>query len=209
MTLDGGTVFLDEIGDLPLSVQVKILRFLQEGTIKSVGGKNTLTLNTRVIAATNVGLKQAVQSGNFREDLFFRLNVLPIHLPPLRERPEDIMLLAQHFLRIETEALKTGRISFTQSTMAALFASDWPGNVRGLQNCIRRALSVCTSNKITAEDLGLGHCLPDQAEDKFLILQQARDQAEQHCARNALMLTGKISARPPNFWKRVVPPGMI
>ena len=141
-------------------MQGKILRFFQEGTIKSVGGENTLTLHTRVIAASNVGLKQAVQSGNSRENLFFRLNVLPIHLPPLRERPEDIMLLAQHFLRIETEALKTGRISLTQSAMAALSAGDWPGNVRDLHNCIRRALSVCTSNKITAEDLGLGGCLP-------------------------------------------------
>ena len=100
------------------------------------------------------------------------------------------MLLAQRFLRTETEALKTGRISFAQSAMAALSAGDWPGNVRELHNCIRRALSVCTSKKITAEDLGLGGCIPDPTEDKFLTLQQARDQAEQHCVRKALMLTG-------------------
>ena len=185
-----GTVFLDEIGELPFSMQVKILRFLQEGTIERVGGKNTLTLNTRVIAATNVDLQQAVQNGNFREDLFFRLNVLPIHLPPLRERPEDIMLLAQHFLRIETEALKTGRISFAQSAMAALSAGDWPGNVRELHNCIRRALSICSNHKITNQDLGMGGCLPELDEKKLPSLQQAREQAENQCINKALMLTG-------------------
>ncbi len=187
---DDGTVFLDEIGELPFSMQVKLLRFLQEGTIERVGGKETIALNVRIVAATNIELPKAVQNGKFREDLYFRLNVLPIHLPPLRERPEDIMLLSHHFLRTESETMKTGRMAFSQSAMAALSSGDWPGNVRELQNCIRRALSVCTNNKITAEDLGLGGCLPNQAEDQLLTLQQARDQAEQQCVRKALMLTG-------------------
>ena len=187
---DTGTVFLDEIGELPFNMQVKILRFLQEGTIERVGGKSPIALDTRVVAATNIDLQQAVQNGKFREDLFFRLNVLPIHLPPLRERPEDIVLLAQHFLQTEGERLKSGQVSFYPSAMAALSVYDWPGNVRELQNAIRRALSICNGRKIGSEDLGLGECLPDQGEEKFLTLQKARDQAEQECVRKALMLTG-------------------
>ncbi len=189
---DGGTVFLDEIGELPLSMQVKILRYLQEGTIERVGGEATIALNTRVIAATNVDLQQAVEKGAFREDLFFRLNVLPIHLPPLRERPEDVVLLAHHFLRTEADALRAGRVSLTPSAVAALSAVDWPGNVRELHNSIRRALSVCSGNRITPEDLALGQGRPDQdkSEEQFLTLQQARDRAEQNCVRKALMLTG-------------------
>ena len=187
---DTGTVFLDEIGELPFNMQVKILRFLQEGTIERVGGKSPIALDTRVIAATNIDLQQAVQNGKFREDLFFRLNVLPIHLPPLRERPEDIVLLAQHFLQTECEAMKTGRMSFYPTAIGALTACNWPGNVRELQNAIRRALSICNGRKIGSEDLGLGECLPDQGEEKFFTLQKARDQAEQECVRKALMLTG-------------------
>ncbi|MFO7838325.1 MAG: PEP-CTERM-box response regulator transcription factor [Desulfosalsimonadaceae bacterium] len=185
-----GTVFLDEIGELPLLMQVKLLRFLQEGTIERVGGKTTISLDTRVIAATNVDLQQAVQEGKFREDLFFRLNVLPIHMPPLRERPEDIMLLAQHFLRTESKALKIGRVSFSQPAMAALSAADWPGNVRELHNCIRRALSVFTGQRISAEDMGLSKEASVREGQKLLTLQQARDRAEIQCIHQALMLTG-------------------
>lgn len=186
---DGGTVFLDEIGELPFSMQVKILRFLQEGTIERVGGQHTIMLNTRVIAATNVDLQQAVQKGGFREDLFFRLNVLPVHLPPLSERPEDIILLSHHFLQTESAHLKTGRISFSPSAMAALSAADWPGNVRELHNCIRRALSVCTAGTIMPEDLGLNGRLPEQGRETLLTLQQAREKAEQRCIKTAMILT--------------------
>jgi two-component system NtrC family response regulator len=187
---DGGTVFLDEIGELPVSMQVKILRFLQEGTIERVGGKETISLDARVVAATNTDLEEAVKRGGFREDLYFRLNVLPIHMPPLRERPEDIVFLAQHFLRAGSEDLKTGRAAFSPSALAALSAADWPGNVRELQNCIRRGLSISSGRKITAEDLGLEAFLPQQAERRFLTLQQARDQAEENCVRKALAVAG-------------------
>ncbi|MBS3759288.1 MAG: PEP-CTERM-box response regulator transcription factor [Desulfobacterales bacterium] len=187
---EAGTVFLDEIGELPFSMQVKILRYLQEGTIERVGGKSTIALDTRIIAATNIDLQQAVQKGNFREDLYFRLNVLPIHLPPLRERPEDIMLLAQHFLGAECASLKAGRILFSQAAMAALPAEEWPGNVRELQNRIRRALSNCSGQRIMPEDLGLAESRMAQGEEKFRTLQEARDQAEEKCIRKALMMTG-------------------
>jgi two-component system NtrC family response regulator len=186
----GGSVFLDEIGELPLSMQVKILRFLQEGTIERVGGKGPIMLDTRVIAATNIDLQEAVQKGEFREDLYFRLNVLPIHLPPLRERPEDIMLLAQHFLRTESESLKVGQVSFSPAAVTALSASDWPGNIRQLSNCIRRALSVCSGQKITPEDLGLAGDRAGKQEESLLTLQEARERAEQESVRKALLLTG-------------------
>jgi len=186
---DSGTVFLDEIGELPLSMQVKILRFLQEGTIERVGGRGVIGLNVRIIAATHVDLEQAVQEGNFREDLFFRLNVLPIHLPPLQQRPEDIMLLAQHFLQTECESLKAGRISFSPTAIAALTSFHWPGNVRQLHNSIRRGLSTCSHQRIMPEDLGLAETAPGQ-EERLLTLQEARDQGEEKYVRKALMLTG-------------------
>ena len=187
---DSGTVFLDEIGELPLTMQVKILRFLQEGTIERVGGKGVLSLDTRIIAATNIDLKTAIERGDFREDLYFRLNVVPVQLPPLKERPEDIMVLAQHVLRNEAESLKAGRISFSPGAMAALSAHEWPGNIRELQNRIFRALSVFSDKIITRENLGLDSCQPDQTAETFYTLQEARNQAEQHCVRKALMMTG-------------------
>jgi len=187
---DTGTVFLDEIGDLPLSMQVKILRFLQEGTIERVGGKSVLSINARIIAATNVDLKKAIESGKFREDLYFRMNVVTVYLPLLKERPEDIVVLAQHFLRTETQSLKAGRVSFSPGAMAALSAHEWPGNVRELQNRVRRALSLINGQTITADDLGLDECQTNQASETFYTLQEARNQSEQNCIRKALLLTG-------------------
>ena len=187
---DSGTVFLDEIGELPMPMQVKILRFLQEGTIERIGGNKVLSLDVRIIAATNADLKKAIGRGDFREDLYFRMNVLPVNLPLLKERPEDIMVLAQHFLRSETQSLKAGRISFSPGAIAALSAHDWPGNVRELQNRICRALSIFSDKIITRENLGLGTCQLDPAAESFSTLQEARNQAEQRCVRQALMLTG-------------------
>ena len=150
-----GTIFLDEIGELPLAMQVKILRCLQEGTVERIGGNHTIALDVRIIAATNTDLKRAVEKGLFREDLYFRLNVVPIELPDLKERSEDIMVLAQHFLRKEAKALKVGRVSFSPDAIAALSSHDWPGNVRELQNRIRRALAVFSGPMIMPGDLGL------------------------------------------------------
>lgn len=187
---DQGTLFLDEIGELPLNLQVKLLRCLQEGTIDRVGGTETIHLNVRIIAATNIDLKEAVKNKNFREDLFFRLNVVPVALPPLNKRPEDIMILAQHFLATETKALKLAKATFSLSAIAALSSHDWPGNVRELQNRIRRALTIFNGHMITSEDLGLEDAAPEQTNQKLLTLKEARSQAERRCVQQALLLTG-------------------
>jgi two-component system, NtrC family, response regulator len=192
---DGGTLFLDEIGDLPLNLQVKLLRCLQEGTIDRLGGTKTIHVDTRIIAATNVDLKQAVAEKTFREDLFFRINVVPVEMPSLKERHEDIMVLAQHFLAAETKALKAHQASFSLAAMAALSSHHWPGNVRELQNRIRRALTTFNGHIITAEDLGLEDVFPDQPDEKLLTLKEARDQAEIRCVQQALLLSGNNISR--------------
>ena len=185
-----GTVFLDEIGELPLAMQVKMLRCLQEGTIERIGGNITLALDTRIVAATNTDLKTAVDEGSFREDLYFRLNVVPIELPCLKERPEDIMVLAQHFLRKEAAALKIGRASFSPGAAAAISCHDWPGNVRELQNRIRRALAISSGPTIKPHDLGLDACTPEQTDEQLMTLQAARDRGELQCVQRALQITG-------------------
>ena len=196
-----GTIFLDEISELPLAMQVKILRCLQEGTIERVGGNQTLSLDIRIIAATNTDLKKAVDEGVFREDLYHRLNVVPIELPSLRERPEDIMVLAQHFLRKEAGSLKIGRVAFSPAAISALSSHDWPGNVREVQNRIRRALAIFSGPTITPEDLGLDACPPDSAGEKLLTLQAARDRGELHCVKQALLLTGNNIAQAAKLLK--------
>jgi two-component system NtrC family response regulator len=185
-----GTLFLDEIGELPLTMQVKLLRCLQEGTIDRVGGSETIQLDVRIIAATNVDLKKAVKNKTFREDLYFRLNVVPIELPALNERSEDIMVLAQHFLSIEAKALKLGKIAFSLSAIAALSSHEWPGNVRELQNRVRRALTISNGHTVTPKDLGLGVNTPEKTNQKLLTLKEARYQAERRCIQQALLLTG-------------------
>ena len=145
---NGGTLFLDEIGDMPLSTQAKILRVLQERTFQRVGGEENISVNVRVICATNRDLEQAVQSGAFRNDLLYRVNMFVIEVPPLRDRPADISHLAQHFLAV---GMRSGRFvarSITDSALAALREHRWPGNVRELQNAIERALMICRDDEI-------------------------------------------------------------
>lgn len=152
---NSGTIFLDEIGDLPLEHQAHLLRFLQERTIDRVGGTRPVTVEARVIVATNVDLRRAVQTRQFREDLFYRLNVLTLHLPSLRERSHDIELLATFFLRKFAE--EQGRVAagFTDDAWAKIRGHSWPGNVRELIGCIRRAVVMAEKPWITAHDLGL------------------------------------------------------
>ncbi|MDY6825382.1 MAG: PEP-CTERM-box response regulator transcription factor [Thermodesulfobacteriota bacterium] len=197
----GGTVFLDEIGELPLAMQVKLLRFLQEGTIERVGGNRSIPVDARVIAATNIDLQKAVEEGRFREDLFFRLNVVPVDLPPLQDRPEDIMLIAQHFLRTESESLNASNVSLSAEAVAALSGHAWPGNVRELHNRICRALSTCSDQKIVAEDLGLTPGPAPREEESFYTLQEARDRAEQRCVRQALLMTGNNISKAAKLLK--------
>ena len=149
-----GTIFLDEIGDMSLTTQSKILRVLQEREIERVGGTETTRINTRIIAATNRDLLKAVDEKKFREDLYFRLNVVTIFLPPLRERKEDIPLLVEHFVRLGNSKFRKSIEGFSEESLDPLMAYSWPGNVRELQNYVERAL-------VLSDDLIVGpSCLP-------------------------------------------------
>ncbi|HYS45097.1 MAG TPA: sigma-54 dependent transcriptional regulator, partial [Rhizomicrobium sp.] len=149
----GGTLFLDEIGEIDASIQIKLLRFLGERTFARVGSNKTLTADVRLIAATNKNLEELVKSGAFREDLFFRLRVVEIWLPPLRERPEDLPLLAQAFLREFARENAKPVNDFTADALEALMNYRWPGNVRELRTAIERAVVLCRNDKIAARDL--------------------------------------------------------
>ncbi len=139
----GGTILLDEIGEMPLHLQAKLLRVLQEGEVDRIGGSSPVEVDVRVVATTNRDLAQEVKEGRFREDLFFRLNVVPIYVPPLRERKEDIPLLAEAFLRRYSKKVGKEIKGITDSAMRVLLDYDWPGNVRELENCIHRAVVLC------------------------------------------------------------------
>jgi DNA-binding NtrC family response regulator len=150
----GGTLFLDEVGDISPKLQLDLLRVLEERKFHRVGGNDPIEVDVRVIAATNRDLKKAVADGSFREDLFYRLNVIPVTLPPLRERKEDIPLLVDHFLdRLEAEMKK--RVQVSPEAMAALLAHDWPGNVRELRNVLERGAVVAAGDVVKLADLGL------------------------------------------------------
>ncbi|MBK9519158.1 MAG: sigma-54-dependent Fis family transcriptional regulator [Anaeromyxobacter sp.] len=150
---DGGTIFLDEIGDIPLSTQVRLLRVLQEGEIKRVGAADSVKVDVRVLAATHRDLPKLVKSGRFREDLFYRLNVINIPLPPLRERSEDIPLLAHHFLRRYSDRLAKRVKTLSPEALELLCGYRWPGNVRELENAVERAVVLCRNDTVSPADL--------------------------------------------------------
>jgi len=152
---DGGTVFLDEVAELPKLLQVKLLRFLQEGCFEKVGGEKTVQVNVRVISATNKELKDRVRNHHFREDLFYRLNVIPMQIPPLRERPNDIPLLVNHFLKQVGRGNGKSMPLVNDAALAAMMDYHWPGNVRELQNAVQFALVRCNGRTITQNDLPL------------------------------------------------------
>jgi DNA-binding NtrC family response regulator len=153
---DGGTLFLDEIGDMPLSVQSKLLRVLQEGEFSRVGSNQTTKSDVRVLAATNRDLEDEVAKGNFREDLFYRLNVVRIHIPPLRERREDVRLLAEFFLNRIASRKRGQQMRFSDDALTMLEAYDWPGNVRELENTIQRACALSNTDVLLPSDIPLG-----------------------------------------------------
>ena len=145
---NGGTLFLDEIGDIAPSVQVRLLRVLQEKEFERVGGDKTLSLNVRVITATSTDLEQLMAANKFRDDLFYRLNVFPIHLPPLRERRTDIMMLADHFVQKYSKLYSRNIQRISTAAINMMMAYHWPGNVRELENCIERAVLTTTDSVI-------------------------------------------------------------
>jgi len=150
---DGGTIFLDEIGDMPPSLQAKLLRFLEETAFRRVGGTKDIRVDVRIIAATNRHLRGLVADGRFREDLFYRLNVFPVTLPPLRERPEDIPLLAEHFIHQYNREFRKEVTGIDSAALAAIQAYAWPGNVREMKNIIERVMLLSAGSRLTLVDL--------------------------------------------------------
>ena len=150
---EGGTLFLDEVGEIPLLVQVKLLRFLQEKRVERVGGRQEIEVDTRVIAATNSDLTKAMGEGTFREDLYYRLAVVQVSLPPLRDREDDLLLLAQSFLQSYAAQCGKAGLTFSPQAVRAIQHHGWPGNVRELQNRVRRAVIMCGGKRLTPQDL--------------------------------------------------------
>jgi transcriptional regulator with GAF, ATPase, and Fis domain len=157
---DGGTIFLDEIGDLPPETQIALLRVLQERTFERVGGSQPIPVDVRVLAATNRDLHAAVEAGTFRQDLFYRLNVFPIHVPPLRDRLEDIPLLVEYFAEQYAKKAAKKIESIKRKTLELLQAYDWPGNIRELQNVIERAVILCDGDTLVVDETWLQYESP-------------------------------------------------
>ncbi|MEE8429915.1 MAG: sigma-54 dependent transcriptional regulator [Candidatus Desulfatibia sp.] len=192
---DGGTLFLDEIGELPISLQVKLLRVLQENEIRPIGDSKTKKIDVRVIAATSKNLKDEIKAGAFREDLFYRLNVLPIKLPPLRERPEDVPLLSQHFLADFNKKLGKNIKEISPAAMSLLLESKWPGNVRELGNAMERAMVLAEDTILKPENLPDGLSVKPGVEmpaDFFdgYSLKNAHKVMEKELITKALIATG-------------------
>ena len=165
---DGGTLFLDEIGDLPLPIQVKLLRVLQEQEVVRLGSRKSTPINVRVLAATNVNLEQAIDAGHFREDLYYRLNVVSLVLRPLRERPGDILPLARHFLQTYRQRLQHGPKTLSLCAEEVLMEHPWQGNIRELENVIHHSLLLCRNQTITAQDLRLSQSRGRRSEPALL-----------------------------------------
>jgi len=185
---DTGTVFLDEIGDVPGPIQVKLLRILQEREFERLGSNVTRQTDVRVIAATNQDLRAALEQGTFREDLYYRLNVVPLNIPPLRERKQDIPFLANHFVRKLAPDSGSQVDSITPAAMEKLMGYHWPGNVRELENVIERSLVMCRGNQLDAGDIKLESAPRPRAQNEhhFLPDGMTLDQYEQELIREAL-----------------------
>ncbi|MCL2801575.1 MAG: sigma-54 dependent transcriptional regulator [Treponema sp.] len=172
----GGTLFLDEIGEIDQNIQIKLLRVLQEKKFERVGGEQTVETDVRIIAATNKDLKAEIEKGNFREDLYFRLNVVNIHVPPLREKKDDIPILAAAFLKEFSEENNKTINGINERARSRLYAYEWPGNIRELRNCIESAVVMCQSNVITKDDLP--PVLRDADDDGWINIRLGSNMAE-------------------------------
>ncbi|UJS18964.1 MAG: sigma-54 dependent transcriptional regulator [Candidatus Jettenia sp.] len=189
---EGGTVFLDEISNTSATLQIKLLRVLQEREIKPVGGSKNIKVNVRVVAASNTDLQKAVQEGIFREDLFYRIHVVPIYLPPLRERKDDIPLLANYFMTEFCKALKKDTLEFTPATLQRMALYDWPGNIRELKNKVEHATIMSNKNIITPEDMFSNiEIIPKSTFNSF---KDAKERFEHEYVENLLKISkGNIS----------------
>ena len=185
---DKGTIFLDEIGELPLILQSKLLRFLQEGSIIRVGSNEEIKLDVRVVAATNRDLSEEVEKGNFREDLYYRLNVIPVTIPPLRQRQEDISLLIAHFLKYFCQQHQLDEKVLTSAAMKILLSYSWPGNVRQLRNSLERLTLLSMGAKITLQDVEELDLVTKNAPKCFLLPEQGLqwESHEKECLLQAL-----------------------
>ena len=204
---DGGTLLLDEIGDLPLELQANLLRFLQEKHIERVGGNRPIPVNVRVLSATHIDLERAIEQGRFREDLYYRLNVLQVHMPPLRERLADIPQLAAHFARLYSS--ETGRRprSFSEAAIQTMLGHAWPGNIRELANRVRRGLVLAEGRQIESRDLGLGEGGEERGalhSLEYYRLQAERlalDEALRHHANNLSEAARALGISRPTFYR--------
>ena len=196
---DGGTLFLDEIGEIPLDLQPKLLRVLQEGHYERVGEEVTRQVDVRIIAATNRNLKKEVDRGRFRQDLYYRLNVFPIEVAPLRERKEDVPILAAHFLKHEAPSMNLPGLRLTKDNLRALTAYDWPGNVRELQNIIERAVILSRAGHLEfdlpgespgARPHGLAPADPEPNRSRPILTERQIRDFERENIANALMRCG-------------------
>jgi two-component system NtrC family response regulator len=203
---EGGTLFLDEVAEMSPALQVKLLRVLQEMEFERVGGNKTIRVDVRVVAASNRELKTEVEAGNFREDLFYRLNVVFMHMPPLRQRSEDIPLLVTHFMNKYAEANHKEGVRLEPEVMKILLRYPWPGNVRELENVIERAVILCSNNTITAADLPPN--VAEAPETEFNIdllvpahvpLPEALEKIEEMMIRRALNQSGYVQVRAAEF----------
>ena len=190
---DGGILFLDEVGDLPQPLQAKLLRFLQERVIERIGGRSEIPVDVRVICATHRDLPEQIQSGEFREDLYYRINEATIRVPPLRERQGDTLLLARAFLERFAAQFKRPVKGFSQQAIEAIDAYPWPGNVRELENRVKRAVIMADGNQVSLEDLELPSDSSGERSEPFN-LREVRERAESQAIRRALARTdGNVS----------------
>ncbi|MFK7962882.1 MAG: PEP-CTERM-box response regulator transcription factor [Burkholderiaceae bacterium] len=187
----GGTLFLDEIGDLPMSLQAKLLRFLQDRVIERVGGRTEIAVDLRIICATHRNLRDQIENGQFREDLYYRLTEMVVTIPPLRDRAGDAPLLARAFVKRFTQQQKREKLFLRDDAIQAIADYNWPGNVRELENCIKRAVIMADANSIGAEDLGINQNIDHPA----LNLRHVRDDAERKAVLRAMAQSGGNIAR--------------
>jgi two-component system NtrC family response regulator len=185
---DGGTLFLDEIGDMPLPLQGKLLRFLQERVIERIGGREQISIDVRIVAATNRDLESAMKQGAFREDLYYRISEMVVAIPALRERDSDALLIANFFLKQASQRHGRGPLRFTPEAVRSIEQHPWPGNVRELENRISRSVIMAEGKNVTAADLGFA--APSEQGSAMLTLREVRRRAVAQAVQRALALSG-------------------